>query len=141
MIQNHIISRDRLIQLPEHKLLIHCAKNYLYQNETFKINDISKDQIDWNSLFKFAEYQKMIPMLYTQLSKSSLNLISDINLKKLKIKYQKSVDKNLFLKSKLIRLIEIFSEHNVQIVPFKGVILAEHVYNDLLIRLLMTLIL
>ncbi len=92
--------------------------------------DNNNQATDWKAVLQTARQHKVIPMLYTAClnNRSSIPTRVLTAMERMVIKSSKF---NLLQKRELQELILLFQKNNIRLIPYKGVILAEAVYDDL----------
>jgi hypothetical protein len=128
------ISRAGPDTLPEHELLVCCARTYLDSKSAARIAALVQQGIDWDYLIRAATHHGLLPLLRSHLGATCPDDIPNTVFNRLKERSQLNSRYNLLLTGELIKLQRLFQSHNVQIVPFKGPILAACFYGDIGLR-------
>jgi putative nucleotidyltransferase-like protein len=89
--------------------------------------------LNWASLLQLAEHHGLVPILYQSLSSVSREVPSP-NLSLLKERYQTNLHRTLFLARELIRILDHFDALGIDVLPYKGLALAETLYGDIALR-------
>lgn len=89
--------------------------------------------VQWKFLFELAERHGVQPLLFQSLSQVS-ELVPAGEMSVLKRSYQTNLHKALFLSRELIRIVDHLSASGIEVVPYKGVALAEAIYGDIALR-------
>jgi hypothetical protein len=89
--------------------------------------------VSWPSLFDLADRHGTAPLLYQALSDAGAEVSADAT-RLLRERYQLNLHKSLFLARELIRVLNRLSQSNIQVMPYKGVTLAEQMYGDIALR-------
>jgi hypothetical protein len=89
--------------------------------------------LNWESLLHLAEHHGVVPLLYQSLSSVSSELPS-ASLALLKQRYETNLHRTLFLARELIRILEHFDALAINVLPYKGLALAETLYSDIALR-------
>lgn len=92
-----------------------------------------QSSIRLKSVFDLAEHQGVLPILYQRLS-SVEGLISADEMATLKQRYEANLHKAMLLSLELIRIYDRLSEIGIEVLPYKGLALAEAVYGDIALR-------
>jgi hypothetical protein len=87
--------------------------------------------VHWNALLRLAEFHGMSPLLFRNLDR--LNRRVPV-LEALRRQHESNVRKSLFLARELVRILDCANSLGVEVVPYKGVVLAEVYYGDLALR-------
>jgi hypothetical protein len=89
--------------------------------------------LNWTSLLQLAEYHGVVPILYQALSSVSSEVPST-SLALLKQRYETNLHRTLFLARELIRILDHFDALGIDVLPYKGLALAEMLYGDIALR-------
>ena len=89
--------------------------------------------IHWKSLFDLADNHGTLPLLYQALSSLEDAVPAD-EMRTLKQSYQTNLHKALLLSRELIRIVESLTERGIEVMPYKGLALAEILYGDIALR-------
>ena len=93
----------------------------------------SSDTIQWHSLFALAEDHGVLPLLCRTLANDP-SKIPPHELSLLKQRYQVNLHKTLLLSRELIRIVDSLSGVGIDVIPYKGLTLAETIYGDVALR-------
>lgn len=119
---------------PETKLLLSCARTKMDAVNAEQITALLQKDIDWSYLLQMATRHKLSPLLYRSIEAVAPTAIPENIRGKLKEHIQVGVQGNLFLTKELLHLLELFNQHSILVVPYKGPVLAASVYRDLTLR-------
>src|SRR5579871_6166193 len=89
--------------------------------------------VDWNRLFELAETHGVQPLLYQALSYHS-EFVPHESWEFLQQTYARNLHKALFLARELIRIVEALECRSINVLPYKGLALAEILYGDIALR-------
>lgn len=89
--------------------------------------------IRWKFLFDLAENHGVQPLLHDLLS-SALELVPPQEIQALARSYQTNLHKALLLSRELIRVLDCLDAIGIEVLPYKGLALAEGVYGDIALR-------
>ncbi|MGA9977557.1 MAG: nucleotidyltransferase family protein [Candidatus Sulfotelmatobacter sp.] len=89
--------------------------------------------LNWESLLPLAEQHGVVPILYQSLS-SLGSEVPFAGLAQLKQRYETNLHRTLFLTRELIRILDHLDALAIDIMPYKGVALAETLYGDIALR-------
>lgn len=98
-----------------------------------RVRTLARGFLAWESLLELAERQGVLPLLYQTLSRLSGDVPSDA-MRALTERYQSNLHKSLFLAREMIRILEHLESAGVEVMPYKGVALAEASYGDMALR-------
>ena len=119
----------------ENELLLCCARTQASPEIAHHIREhVARNDLDWDYLFQLARRHAVIPLLYLQLSREGADLIPTSFLAKLKLQYHENSARNTILTAELCRLIELFNQHGIETIPYKGPALALFAYGELALR-------
>lgn len=103
------------------------------EKKTTSIRGLLTSQVEWRALFRLAEHHGVQPIL-AQTLLSFADQIPEDALKTLKESYQANLHKALFLAREFIRIVECLSQAGIELIPYKGLALAETIYGDVALR-------
>jgi hypothetical protein len=92
-----------------------------------------RNQIRWKVLFDLADRHGVQPLLYQALS-TKQDIVPAADMRTLAHLYQTNVHKTLFLSRELIHILGRLQEAGIEVMPYKGVALAEGIYGDMALR-------
>jgi len=118
----------------EWRLLVRACHAAIQSTDDFIFKD-SLEHINYEVLRKLARYHKVVPLLQKGLSKhpDKATIPSDF-LDLLKRQSFNFAIRNLKNAKELLRLHNLFKEANIEIIPYKGVVLSEMAYGELGVR-------
>lgn len=117
----------------ENKLLILCSRSKLNTDIKFKLAELLQYDLDWEYILKFANIHRLIPLLYWNLKEFQSQIPNNIFLV-LKENFNENTKKNLLMLGELFKLLNLFKKHGINVIPYKGPILAICAYNNLALR-------
>lgn len=97
------------------------------------VDELLSSPIQWKVVYELAEKHGVLPLLAQALSKSAERVPADI-LQTLKQAYQNNLHKTLFLSRELISILDKLSDAGIDVMPYKGLALAESLYGDIALR-------
>lgn len=97
-----------------------------------KIHYFNKN--NWQTLTDFSIKNGLFPAFYIRLSRLNLENIPSEFLSKLKNLYIFNLKTNIILERDLFKILSIFRESNIAVIPLKGPFLARYLYQDLALR-------
>ena len=89
--------------------------------------------IRWKLLFDLAERHGVLPLLSQALFSVADQIPAGETLN-LKERYQANLHKALFLSREFIRIVDRLSGEGIEVLPYKGLALAETIYGDIALR-------
>jgi hypothetical protein len=97
------------------------------------LRPLLKQPVRWKSLFDLAERHGTQPLLYQALQGLE-EAVPPAEMRALKQSYQTNLHKALLLSRELIRIVESLTARGIEVMPYKGVALAEVIYGDIALR-------
>jgi len=113
-------------------LLAACSLIPLAEKQT-RLRSSLREPIRWKPLFDLAERHGALPLLYQALSQME-DVVPAEQLRTLHQAFQANLHKALFLSRELIRILDCLSGASLEVMPYKGLALAEAVYGDIALR-------
>jgi len=117
----------------EDKLLLLCARTQLNPEIKSKFKKLLEKDLDWDYLTQRAFQHKLTPLLYWNLKEFQEEVPENI-FKSLKESFQENVKKNLLMLGELLKLLNLFEKHGLNVIPYKGPLLAIYAYKNLGLR-------
>lgn len=119
---------------PAAALLLACTKLHLDASQAERIRALLHSEVDWEALIRLGQRHRVMPLLYMSLSTACPDAVPAPILDHFKRRFSVNRFHNLFLTRELVTLLNLFSVHHVQAVPYKGPVLAAHAYGDISLR-------
>jgi hypothetical protein len=119
---------------PELALLCRCLAS---EPDTASVSRIERSlsaPLDWEGLIRMAHPHRVAPLLYWNLSRISPQRVPGSILERLRCHFESVQHRNRQLTDELIRLVRLLTKHNIQVVPYKGPVLALSAYRNLALR-------
>jgi Uncharacterised nucleotidyltransferase len=120
--------------LPEHELLLHCARTATTSYGAAEIITLIGKGIHWDCLLCIAFRHRLAPLLYWQLNMTCPEIVPRPFLDRLRELYQANARRNVSLTIQLLKILEIFDVHGVPVISYKGLTLAAANYGNLALR-------
>ncbi|MGK7958534.1 MAG: GlcNAc-transferase family protein [Crocosphaera sp.] len=120
--------------LRDRKLLLLCAKPALDSTKTEKIKKIIWEGVNWDYLLRTASQQRVMPLLYWNLKNTCPEAVPETTFTQLEQDFHTNAVHNLLLTKELHNILNLFQDHNITAIPFKGPVLATSVYGNLSMR-------
>lgn len=115
-------------------MLIACARTVAAPHLVEQIRELATLNIDWEYLLRLARRHAVEPLLYLQLERHASDLLPPQTLGQLKKHYQENSARNAVLTAELCRLINLLSGSGIEVIPYKGPLLALCAYQNLALR-------
>ena len=118
----------------EIELLLCCARTSIDSKTLERLRTLLRQDMDWPRLIQMAGSHGVRPLLYRSLSFCSPDAVPKAVLDRLRESFRSNAQRSLFLTAELHKLLDLFAVHGINVIPFKGPILAASVYKDLSLR-------
>lgn len=98
-----------------------------------RLHDLFRRPLNWEALLRIAEQHGIAPLLYEALSSLGGEApLAGVSL--LKQYCETNLHRTLFLTRELIRILDHLDAQSIDVLPYKGVALAETLYGDIALR-------
>ena len=91
-------------------------------------------EVDWEYVFQLARRHSIVPLVYVQLKQHRSDLVPQQVLAKFRKHYFENSARNTVLTAELCRLISLFNEAGIDVIPYKGPVLALLAYGNIALR-------
>ncbi|MEH1965196.1 nucleotidyltransferase domain-containing protein [Nostoc sp.] len=118
----------------EIELLLCCTRTRIDAETAERIQTLLQQDIDWVYLMQIADRHGTIPLLYQSFKTTGREAIPKTVLTQLQNHYHTNASRNLFLSHELLNLLKLFQSHKIPAIPFKGLVLAISIYDNLAMR-------
>lgn len=119
---------------PELQLLLYCAHVERHPATRQAITALAQTAIDWSALVGLARRHALLPLLFRSLSELCPEAVPSQVWASLRQQFQAIVQRNLFLSTEVVKLVQGLADAGIPSVPFKGPTLAAAAYQDLGLR-------
>jgi hypothetical protein len=119
---------------PEIELLLCCARTQIDPMTVERIKVLLQQDIDWTYFIQTSARHGVMPFLYWSLNATCPELVPKPILSELRNFFHTNAQHNLLLTQELLRLLNLFQEHAIPAIPFKGPVLAVSAYGNLALR-------
>jgi len=126
-------SNTKLINSPEVELLL-CATSLNTSEHDLAVDQPLLSRIDWDTLFRAANNQGVLPQLYQFISSHCAEAIPPDVLNRLHDESVRNTRSNLALTALLFKVLELFQANDINSIPYKGPALAASAYGDIALR-------
>jgi hypothetical protein len=120
--------------LPEHQLLLQCARAATTPDTAAEIIALIGKDIDWDSILRMAFRHRLTPLVYWQLHATCPEVVPKPVLDQLRELYQANARRNVSLTIHLLKILEVFAVHGVPVISYKGPGLAAANYGNMALR-------
>jgi len=117
----------------EWSLLLAACSAIPHDEKLSRLRSLLRQPVRWKSLFDLADRHGVQPLLYQALLCLE-EAVPPEEMRSLKQSYQTNLHKALLLSRELIRIIERLTTGGLEVMPYKGVALAEVLYKDIALR-------
>lgn len=118
----------------EAELLVHCARLEIDPARAERIRKLASSNLDWTRLLSLAQRHALVPLLFFQLNRVAANQVPPGQLKQMRDRSQSNAALNVLLAGEMVRLLELFEEHQIPAVPYKGPAIGVGIYGNLALR-------
>jgi hypothetical protein len=119
---------------PEATFLLYVARTQLSVEARAQVRRIATQEIDWTALIRRAAHHQVGPLLRRSLRHICLETVPAAAGNRLQALVHATTRKNLFLSHGLLRVLRLLTNEGLQVVPFKGPVVAATAYGDLTLR-------
>ena len=121
----------------EWSLLLAACSEISRQEKKDRLRQSLRQPVRWKLLFDLAERHGALPLLYQALvdvENDVEDAVPPEQKSSLEQRYQTNLHKALFLSRELIRIVDHLSAMSIEVMPYKGLALAEIIYRDIALR-------
>ena|SRR5579863_1014605 len=118
---------------PEWSFLLSACSAIPKEQRLVDLRSLITPSIQWKSLFALADRNGVQPLLYRALLGSD-DAVPAGEMRSLKQGYYANLHKTLLLSRELMRILDHLATHGVEVMPYKGLALAEALYSDITLR-------
>lgn len=116
------------------ELLLCCARTNASDRVVARMREIAAQGIDWQYLFLLARRHSVVPLVHLQLDRHASDLTPPEILATLKKHHLENVARNTILTAELCRLIDRLAQAGIEVIPYKGPVLAQFAYGNIALR-------
>ncbi|CAN5349976.1 hypothetical protein BH18GEM1_BH18GEM1_06980 [soil metagenome] len=120
--------------IPEFEVLVCCARRRLDEPSKVRLLTLLEAGLDWEILLSTAERHGMMPLVFHHLGSVGAEVLPDRILSLLSDRFRTNSERNLALAAELLKILKLLEDRGIPAVPFKGPVMAEHLYGDLAFR-------
>ena len=114
---------------PEHDLVLCIARRDLNKRRQVELRRLLSVPLDWSYLISTARRHGLMPLLYRHLNAVSAE-IPATHLAAIKQESIENCQSVLTLLGRLTEILQLFNQHNLPVLVFKGPVLADIAYGD-----------
>ncbi|MGH9903389.1 MAG: nucleotidyltransferase family protein, partial [Pyrinomonadaceae bacterium] len=109
---------------PEFEILLLCAVTTLDPGRADRVRSLLRRDIDWSLLLRSAFTHGLMPILYRNLNDLCPAAVPRDVMEQLRNQFHENAYYNLFRTRELLRLLRLFEDDGIPMLPFKGPVLA-----------------
>lgn len=118
----------------ENKFLLCCIRYQFNSARASQITDLLKTDLDWDILVQQAVQQNVFMLLYRTLKQNQSESVPLSVFDGIENSAQQRMSYNLFMGNQLFKLLNLLATHDIQAIPFKGLIWATLAYGNMTVR-------
>lgn len=130
--EHHSLQKIRAASL-EIQLLLTCGRIQLVEPQKVHLSYLLNSELNWERLLKLANQHKIAPLLYHHLADYA-DMVPKSVLQQLHLTYHINEERNRFLIDELSRLMAMFEQNGLDVLAYKGPLLAQAAYKTLSLR-------
>jgi hypothetical protein len=117
----------------EWSILLAACSEIPHPEKTERLRLLLRQPVRWNVLLDLAERHGVQPLLYQALVATE-GAIPPSQISGIEQRYQVNLHKALLLARELIRIVDHLSDLGIDVMPYKGLAVAEVIYGDIALR-------
>jgi hypothetical protein len=119
---------------PEKKLLLFCARTRLDAEMSASMKALLRQGIKWPEFLQMAQEHSVMPLVCSHLGNLEEELVPS-GIRRVLQRYSQQITQHNFrLTRELLKILAIFKQENIAVVPFKGPVLTIAAYGNLALR-------
>jgi len=118
----------------EQKLILKILRLEGDNQQIYEIKEIIAHHLNWDLWLDLVKNYGVAPVIYRQCQTYLNNLIPLNVIDNLYFFNSKNTARNLALSSELVKIINILEKHNIKVLPYKGSVLSQYLYDDFTLR-------
>ncbi len=119
---------------PEWSFLLTACSEIPSREKADRIRLQSRQRLRWEFLFDLADRHGVLPLLFRALVDLENDTVPPAEMSRLRRSDQNNLHKALLLSRELIRIVSHVSGLGIEVMPYKGLALAEAIYGDIALR-------
>lgn len=119
---------------PEFRLIFFCARTRINDSIREQIIKLVYGSLNWHRVLEQARFWRLLPLVYYNLRSICYDVIPVSIRQEMEVYYQNNLTKNLVLADEVVKVVSFFRESDIDLVPFKGPVLAEQLYRTMSYR-------
>lgn len=118
----------------EQLLLLKTLQLRIDSSKIIEVKKVVENSINWDYWLELVKVHGVAPLVYQICQQHLSNLIPEKVLNSLDFFYRQNIARNLSLSNELVKIFKLLKEHNINILPYKGPVLSEYLYQNLALR-------
>jgi Uncharacterised nucleotidyltransferase len=118
---------------PELDLILACCADQSGESAGARIQQVLRHGVDWERLVELAHHHGLVPLLYRRLS-NMMDATHSPGLEALRRKDQSNAHRALWLTVELLNICRHLQARGLEVLPYKGPVLAEALYGNVALR-------
>jgi len=123
-------SNQTTITSAEAELLLCCARNRMDPETAGRIKALLCEELDWKRLIATALQHRIVPLFCWHISNTCPEAVPNDILDQLKVHFENHTAHNALLSESLVEILDLFEQHQIPVIPYKGPVLATIVYGS-----------
>lgn len=123
-----------LTDAPEAELLLLCARTTRSEELIGRIRGLIDSGIHWDRFLGWAARHRVLPLVGRTLASLPPGAVPPEILQRLKSRQQDNARRALGLVAELLKLLRLLNAAGIEVIPFKGPVLAMKAYGDIALR-------
>lgn len=119
---------------PEAELLLCCVRTGMGFETADRPEELIRAGTDWELLLRLANEHGVAPLVYECFKQIRAGVVPPSVLEETRTRSLNNARRNLVLTRELLKLLDLFGQHNIPVLPFKGPVLAQAVYRSVALR-------
>jgi hypothetical protein len=119
----------------EIRLILACSKGSITNDTRETIAILLKKELNWDYVFRQAERQGLIPLLYYILKITAPERVPEDIFQQMNEIYLISMKRSMIQVSELLQVIQLGKDHEIPVIPYKGAALSQQIYGDIGLRI------
>src|SRR2546422_9313649 len=119
---------------PETEVVLCCARTHLDADAIARVRHLVEEGVNWAALCSAATRHNVMPLVCSHLGDSCSDLLPSGQLEYVGEVVRRNARRNLYMLRALLEILDLFEQHGIRAIPFKGPLLAAQAYGDVALR-------
>ena len=115
---------------PEIDILVCCARRTLDGVQLGRVRQRLAQPVNWSLLVQLANENGLLPLLCEHLLENFADAVPPEIAAQLRAEKRQSALRSLFLTAELLRIVELFEQSGLRVLPYKGPVTAQLAYGN-----------